>query len=77
MLCTAGPHFIEMLLHHKLLENTFVRQFLAFFLKESVVKSVYSRCAVRALEVHNFTELKSILDVFLRIFETLAISYSS
>ena len=48
------------------------------FRNESVVKPVYKRISVCTLylQVCNFTEINSIIDFFLRIFETFASNYS-
>ena len=47
------------------------------FPKGSVVKFLYNRSAVCTLQVCSFTQINSLLDVFLRIFKALAINYSS
>ena len=130
-MCTAGLHSTKTLLHHRLFEKCSFKTtgFRNIFQKESVGKSVYSKCPhcvksvcirsyssphfpafglnterygvslpvqsecgkmwaritpntdtfyavpVCTLQACNFTEIKSILDVFLRIFKTFAINH--
>ena len=76
---TAGPHFIKTLLHHKRFEKISFKtaSFRNIFQKESVVKSAYTRCAVRTMQACNITKKNIFLGVFLRTFKTFAINYFS
>ena len=56
-------NFIKMLFHHRL------------FLQNILFKSLYSRCVVFTLKACNFTKTTSIIDIFVRNFQTSAINY--
>ena len=70
---------VKTLLHHNIFQDNLFKtaSFRNSFQKESVVKSGFNRFALCTLWACCFTKTNSILDVFLRTFETFAINFIS